>query len=104
MHFLSTLHLASFLTEESVFPHTNLLHNHTRVIMICFLNMFRIQLIMDIVCGYPAKKRSIRETMKRKGVGADSRMPAEKLFFDDAWNVALPSEKQAAIAVQRRCI
>ena len=48
--------------------------------------------------GYPAKKRSIRETMMRKGVGADSRMPAEKLFFDDAWDVALPSEKQAAIA------
>ena len=48
--------------------------------------------------GYPAKKRSIRETMMRRGVGADSRMPAEKLFFDGAWDAALPSEKQAAIA------
>ena len=48
--------------------------------------------------GYPAKKRSIRETMMRRGVGADSRMPAEKLFFDGAWYVALPSEEQAAIA------
>jgi len=45
--------------------------------------------------GYPAKKRSIRETMMRKGVGADSRMPAEKLFFDGAWEVPLPSEKRA---------
>lgn len=46
--------------------------------------------------GYPAKKRSIREAMMRKGVGADLRMPAEKLFFDGAWDVALPAEKQAA--------
>ena len=48
--------------------------------------------------GYPAKKRSIRETMMRRGVGADSRMPAEKLFFNGAWDAALPSEKQAADA------
>ena len=48
--------------------------------------------------GYPAKKRSIRETMMRKGVGADSRIPAEKLFFDGVWDAALPSEKQAANA------
>ena len=39
--------------------------------------------------GYPAKKRSVRETMMRKGVGADSRMPAEKLFFDSVWGKAL---------------
>ena len=48
--------------------------------------------------GYPAKKRSIRETMMRKGVGADSRMPAEKLFFDGAWDAGLPLAKQAEIA------
>ena len=48
--------------------------------------------------GYPAKKRSFRETMMRKAVGADSRMPAEKIFFDGAWGAALPSEKQAACA------
>ena len=29
--------------------------------------------------GYPAKKRSLKESMMRKGVGADSRFPAEKL-------------------------
>ena len=39
--------------------------------------------------GYPAKKRSLRETMMRKGVGADARMPADKLFFDSVWDIAL---------------
>ena len=48
--------------------------------------------------GYPAKKRSLRESMMRKGVGADARIPAEKLVFDGAWAVPLPVEKQAAIA------
>ena len=48
--------------------------------------------------GYPAKRRSIRETMMRKGVRADSRLPAEKLFFDGAWDAALPSEKRTADA------
>ncbi len=48
--------------------------------------------------GYPAKKRSIRETMMRRGVGADTRMPAEKLFFDGAWDRGLPPEKQAGMA------
>ena len=48
--------------------------------------------------GYPAKKRSIRETVMRRGVGADSRMPAEKLFFSGAWERPLPAEKQAAYA------
>ena len=32
--------------------------------------------------GYPASKMSFRETMMRKGVKADSRLPFEKLFFD----------------------
>ena len=48
--------------------------------------------------GYPAKRRSIRETMMRKGVGADTRLPAEKLFFDEKWDKALPPEKQSEIA------
>ena len=48
--------------------------------------------------GYPAKRRSIREAVMRKGVSADSRMPAEQLFFDGEWNAGLPSSKQAAIA------
>ena len=48
--------------------------------------------------GYPARKRSIRESMMRRGIGADSRMPVEKIFFDGAWGTGLPPEKQAAIA------
>ena len=48
--------------------------------------------------GYPARKRSLRETMMRRGVGADARMPAEKLFFDGAWNAGMPPEKRAPIA------
>ena len=34
----------------------------------------------------------------RKGVGADSRMPAEKLFFDGVWDAGLPVTKQSEIA------
>ena len=48
--------------------------------------------------GYPARKRPIKETLMRKGVGADSRLPAENLFFDQAWDAGLPAAKQEAIA------
>ncbi len=48
--------------------------------------------------GYPAKRLSIREAMMRRGVGADSRMPAEKIFFDGAWDAALSAEKREPIA------
>jgi nitroreductase len=34
----------------------------------------------------------------RKGISADSRMPAEKIFFDGAWDRGLPASKQATIA------
>ena len=47
--------------------------------------------------GYPAKRRSVRETLMRKAVGADSRMPSEKLFFDSIWNQPLSVEQQAEI-------
>ncbi len=42
--------------------------------------------------GYPAKKRSVREVVMRKAVGADSRMPAEKLFFENNWGTPLSGE------------
>ncbi|MCR5507315.1 MAG: nitroreductase family protein [Lachnospiraceae bacterium] len=42
--------------------------------------------------GYPARKRSLKETMMRKGVGADNRMAADKLFFDSAWGNPLKCE------------
>ncbi len=48
--------------------------------------------------GYPARKRSLREIMMRKGVGADSRLPAEQLFFDEKWDAGLPAAKQAPVA------
>lgn len=46
--------------------------------------------------GYPAKKRTVRETMMRKGVGADDRLPAEKLFFDGEWGKALVLSEEDA--------
>ena len=39
--------------------------------------------------GYPAKKKSIKEAMMRKGVGADERMPADKLFFRESFDKPL---------------
>ena len=39
--------------------------------------------------GYPAAKRSLRETVMRRGVGADSRLPGEKLFFDGGFDTPL---------------
>ena len=46
--------------------------------------------------GYPAPKRSVRELVMRKGIGADSRLEAEKLFFDGAFDSPLAGEKKAA--------
>lgn len=42
--------------------------------------------------GYPTKKKSLKETMMRKGVGADNRIGAEKLFFDSTWGNPLKCE------------
>ena len=36
--------------------------------------------------GYPAEKMSLRETMMRKGVKADSRLPFSELFFDGSFD------------------
>ncbi len=43
--------------------------------------------------GYPAKKMSLRESMMRKGVKADERLPFEELFFDGSFNAPLTKEK-----------
>ena len=48
--------------------------------------------------GYPAKKKSLREALMRKGVGADTRKPAEKLFFDGNPDTPLTGEKKEKIA------
>ena len=43
--------------------------------------------------GYPAARRSLRETMMRKGIHADSRLPSEELFFDRSFDTPLSGEK-----------
>ena len=42
--------------------------------------------------GRPAAKMSLRESMMRKGVKADSRLSFEKLFFDGAFDKPLSAE------------
>ena len=39
--------------------------------------------------GYPAEKMSLRETMMRKGIKADSRFDFEELFFDGSFDKPL---------------
>lgn len=46
--------------------------------------------------GYPAKKMSLRETMMRKGIKADSRFGFEELFFDGDFETPLTEEKAGA--------
>ena len=43
--------------------------------------------------GYPAKKMSVRETMMRKGIKADSRFAFEELFFDGSFAAPLSESK-----------
>ncbi len=47
--------------------------------------------------GHPAAKRSLKETLMRKGISADSRMPAEKLFFENSFDTPLSSRAQAEL-------
>ncbi len=42
--------------------------------------------------GYPAKKMSLRESMMRKGVKADKRLPFEEIFFDGSFDKPLSKE------------
>lgn len=48
--------------------------------------------------GYPAKKMSVKETLMRKGVKADGRLPFETLFFDKTFDVPLTEEKAEDLA------
>lgn len=48
--------------------------------------------------GYIAKKMSLRESMMRKGVKADTRLPFETLFFDGAFDNPLTKEKAGDLA------
>lgn len=40
--------------------------------------------------GYAAEKRSLRETMMRKGMKSDSRLPFDQLFFQNSFSTPLP--------------
>ncbi len=42
--------------------------------------------------GYPAEKRSVRETLMRKGLKADERLPFKELFFEGTFTECLPPE------------
>ena len=48
--------------------------------------------------GYPAKKMSLRESMMRKGVKADVRLPFEELFFEGSFANPLTAERAGALA------
>ena len=48
--------------------------------------------------GYPAKKQSIKESMMRKAIRADSRNSFESLFFDGSFDTALTPEKAGKLA------
>ena len=48
--------------------------------------------------GYPAARMSLRETLMRKGVKANSRMPFGELFFDESFDSPLTPEKAGTLA------
>ncbi len=50
--------------------------------------------------GYPAKKMSLRETMMRKGIHADSRMEWRELFFDRSFDRPLPENAPCRDALE----
>lgn len=47
--------------------------------------------------GYPAKKMSVRETMMRAGIKADTRLGFSELFFDGSFDKPLASENAGEI-------
>ena len=48
--------------------------------------------------GYPAGKKSVRETMMRKAIKADSRNSFETIFFDGTFDVPLTKEAAGRLA------
>ncbi len=48
--------------------------------------------------GYPSKKMSLRESMMRMGIKADSRLPFETLFFDGSFDTPLTADKAGRLA------
>lgn len=50
--------------------------------------------------GYPAEKKSIRESLMRKGLKADDRKPFDQLFFEGGFNHPLPQTNPYAKALE----
>ena len=50
--------------------------------------------------GYPAEKKSIRESLMRKGLKADDRKPFGQLFFEGDFNHSLPESNSFAKALE----
>ena len=48
--------------------------------------------------GHPAKKMSLKESLMRKGVKADSRLPFDQLFFRDSFETPLRKEDAGDLA------
>jgi len=48
--------------------------------------------------GYPAMKLSLRESLMRKGIKADSRLDFKALFFDGSFDHPLTQQKAGAFA------
>ena len=48
--------------------------------------------------GYPAQKLSVKESLMRKGVRADSRAPFASLFYDGGFDKPLAPEQAGALA------
>ena len=48
--------------------------------------------------GYPAQKMSVKESLMRKGVRADSRAPFPSLFYDGGFDKPLAPERAGALA------
>ena len=48
--------------------------------------------------GVPAKQFGIKERLMRTGVGADNRLPVEKIFFSGAYEAPLTAEEKTDMA------
>ena len=48
--------------------------------------------------GYPAEKRSMRESLMRKGMKSDERLPFEQLFFEGGFETPLARERSGRFA------
>ena len=49
--------------------------------------------------GFPAKKMSLKESMMRKAIKADNRIPFETLFFDGGFDAPLTQEKAGILSM-----